>query len=147
MKTFFDRLPAWIHTMRLAGKAGMTVVATAGNGMKEVQNYLGMMLVSLGVKSVGELGAYATLPGQFRDLKQAAADAMAAAEVAYQYITGERTVTSDEYLESVFSIMRNKVQLGGDLLSADYQYWKSRGMLEAKCFGDVLKRLQGRETA
>ncbi len=63
MKTFFDRLPAWIHTMRLAGKAGMTVVTTAGNGMKEVQNYLGMMRVSLGVKSVGELGAYATLPG------------------------------------------------------------------------------------
>ncbi len=128
--------------MRLAGKAGMTVVTTAGNGMREVQNYLGMMLVSLGVKSVGELGAYATLPGQFRDSRQAATDALAAAEIAYPYITGERTVTSDEYLESVFGIMRRKVLAGGSLLNADYQYWKSHGMLEARCFGDVLKRLQ-----
>lgn len=86
MKTFLDRLPAWMHTMRLAGKPGMTVVTTAGNGMEEAQNYLGMMLVSLGVKCVGKLGTYATLPVRFRDPELAAAEAMAAYEVAYPYV-------------------------------------------------------------
>jgi len=57
-----------------------------------------------------------------RNSKQAATDALVAAETAYQYVRGERTVTSDVYLESVFSIMRRKVQAGGALLNADYQY-------------------------
>ncbi|MDI9644751.1 MAG: NAD(P)H-dependent oxidoreductase, partial [Candidatus Verstraetearchaeota archaeon] len=62
MKTFLDRIPAWINTMRLAGMPGMKIATKAGNGMEEVQNYLGMMLVSMG-SSVLEAGRLLTTLG------------------------------------------------------------------------------------
>ncbi|WP_052959103.1 flavodoxin family protein [Methanoculleus sediminis] len=147
MKTFFDRLPAWLHTMRLAGKAGVTVATTAGSGLPEVQNYLGMMMASLGVKTVGTLGSYGSLPGHLYDPDGARNDARALADAIYSYVTGERAVTTDEYLEEVFGIMKQKIEAAGEgVLAGDLDYWTQAGYLECSCFADVLekrKRLPG----
>ncbi len=144
MKTFFDRLPAWLHTMRLAGKAGVTVATTAGNDLPEVQNYLGMMMTSLGVKTVGTLGAHGSLPGHLYDPDGARRDAHALADEVYPYVTGERVVTTDEYLEEVFKIMKQKIAIGGgSVLAGDLEYWTRAGYLDCTCFGDVLAKKLG----
>jgi hypothetical protein len=91
--------------MRLAGKAGVTVATTAGNGLVEVQNYLGMMMTSLGVKTIGTLGSYGSLPGHLYDLDGAQSDARALVDAAYPHVTGERAVTTDEYPGEVFAIV------------------------------------------
>lgn len=144
MKTFFDRLPAWLHTMRLAGKAGVTVATTAGNGLPEVQNFLGMMMTSLGVKTVGTLGTHGSLPGHLYDPDGARRDAHALADAVYPYVTGECAVTTDEYLEEVFGIMKHKIAMGGgSVLAGDLEYWTQHGYLDCTSFGDVLAKKQG----
>lgn len=52
MKTFLDRLVNWYHTLRLAGKSGVTVSTTAGSGLEEVHQYLRLLLSVSGVKTI-----------------------------------------------------------------------------------------------
>jgi multimeric flavodoxin WrbA len=147
MKTFFDRLPAWLHTMRLAGKAGVTVVTTAGNGMQEVQDFLGQMMVSLGIKCVGQLGTYGYLPGMLINREAAKRDALAMADTIYPYVTGEVQVTSDKELEAVFGIMKEKItHPGGNVLAADLEFWRSHGMTDIDTFDALLKKIEIKTT-
>ncbi|GEM_PF-2419350 len=114
MKTFFDRLAVWLHMMRLAGKAGVTVATAAGYGLVEVQNNLGMMMTSLGVKIAGTLGSYGSLPGHLYDLDGAQSDARTLVDAAYPHVMGERAVTTDEYPGEVFAVMRHKKWYGAE---------------------------------
>lgn len=133
----------WLHMMRLAGKAGVTVATTAGNGLVEVQNYLGMMMTSLGVKTIGTLGSYGSLPGHLYDLDGAQGDARALVDAAYPHVTGERAVTTDEYPGEVFTIMKHKIEAAGEsVLAGDLEYRARAGYLECSCFADVLEKKQ-----
>jgi len=141
MKTFLDRLASWYHTFRLAGKPGITVSTTAGAGLEEVHAYLKLVLNAAGVKVISSLNSFGTLPGTLTDPEEALKSAHKAAYEIYPYLTGEKTIETDEGLEYSFQVNKNKVIYGVEVLGADYEYWKKKGMLEMDSFEDLLKKI------
>ncbi len=137
MKIFLDRLTSWYHTFRLAGKPGITVSTTAGAGLEEVHNYLKLVLNAAGVKVISSLDSFGTLIAPEEALKSA----HKVAYEIYPYLTGEKTVETDESLEYSFQVNKNKVIYGAEVLKADYEYWKKNEMLELDSFEDLLKKL------
>ena len=142
MKTFMDRLAAWYHLIRLAGKPGMTIVTTASGGIKEVSDFIEMLLGVLGVKVVAKLDTYAYFPGVYRDREEAVKSAHKAAEVVYPYISGEKIVESDEYMEECFKAMKKKIEFGSKWLQGDVIYWKEHGMLELDSYSQLLEKVR-----
>jgi len=141
MKTFLDRLAAWYHQVRLAGKPGMTVATTAGSGMDQVHNLLGMLLGALGVKTVATLETHGYFPKTLKDTAEARKAAHTAAEKIYPYLTGEKQVESDPEMEECFKMMKQKSVLGREWLPADYAYWEKNGMLGLNSYAELLKKL------
>jgi multimeric flavodoxin WrbA len=143
MKTFLDRLPAWFHTFRLAGKMGVTVVTTGGGGLEEVQQYLGMLMVPLGIRRLGELGAFGDLPGVLYDEEKARNDAEHLAGHVYHYLADETWVTSDETFEAAFSMMKSAFgPPGNPLMKADSRYWEEHGLSACETYEDFLKTIR-----
>lgn len=139
-KTFLDRLAAWYHTIRLAGKPGMTVATSAGGNPDTIHHYLAMLLSVAGVKVLTKIDAIGYFPGMlFEDatlhsrLQQAASD-------IYPYLTGEKRLESDENMDKWFQAMKFKVISGKEYLPADYNYWESRGMLDLDSYAGLLAR-------
>lgn len=142
MKTFLDRLAAWYHQIRLAGKPGLTVSTTAGSGMDQVHNLLGMLLGALGVKIVAKLETHGYFPKTLRDPEEARKAARAAAGIVYPYLTGAKRVESDPEMEESFRMMKQKLVMGKQWLPADYAYWEKNGMLGLNSYADLLKALR-----
>ncbi len=142
MKTFMDRLAAWYHLIRLAGKPGISVVTTASGGLKEVHDFIEMLLGVLGVKVVAKLDTYAYFPGIYRDKDAAMKNAQEAAEVVYPYIIGEKLVETDEYMEECFQAMKHKIEFGSKWLQGDYNFWKEHGMLGLNSYGELLEKIR-----
>lgn len=142
MKIFLDRLAAWYHCLRLAGKSGMAVVTTGSTGAEEVIDYLKLMLCSTGLKVAGSIYAFAALPQHIYDWEGTLEKAGETAREIYPYIAGEKTIESDEQLEKSFLMMKSKTIFGGDTyLSADLQYWREHGMLDLNSFSELLEKI------
>lgn len=140
MKTFLDRLVNWYHTLRLAGKPGITVSTTAGAGLEEVHQYLHLLLSGAGVKTICSLDSYGTLPGTIVDPEDAQKSADKAAYDIYPFLIGEKRIESDEWLEYSFQAMKNKV-MHKETLNGDYKYWKEHEMLEIESFKELLQKI------
>lgn len=141
-KTFLDRLCAWYHILPLSGKTGMTVTTTASAGQKEVHDFLSMLMSSLGIKIVSHLDTLGYLSGMLANKEDALKAAKEAADIAYPYIIGEKTIETDENLENAFQTMKSKVTYAKDFLPADYKYWKEHNMLGLNSFAELLKGLK-----
>ena len=64
------------------------------------------------------------------------------ADTIYPYVTGEVQVTSDNELEAVFGIMKEKItHPGGNVPAADLEFWKSHGMTDIDTFDALLKKI------
>lgn len=141
MKTFLDRLACWYHTLKLAGKPGITVSTTAGAGLEEVHGYLRLVLNAAGVKIISTLDTFGTLPGTFISPEKAFKSANKTAYEIYPFLNGEKTIESDEGLEHSFQVNKNKVTYGAEVLKADYAYWEEHEMLGINSFKELLKKL------
>ena len=142
MKTFLDRLAAWYHQIRLAGKPGLTVATTAGSGMDQVHNLLGMLMGALGVKTVATLETHGYFPKTLRDPDAARQAARAAADQVLPYLTGGKQVESDPEMEECFKMMKQKSVLGREWLSADYDYWEKNGRLGLNSYAELLSKIR-----
>jgi multimeric flavodoxin WrbA len=145
MKTFLDRLCCWYHTIRLAGKPGLTVSTTASGGLKEVHDFLYMLMSALGIKVVGKLDTIGFFPKVLKDPVEAKKKALETAELIYPFITGEKPVETDDMLEECFLAMKNKSTFGAEYLPADYEYWKKSGMLEVNSYGELLEKIRNKK--
>lgn len=145
MKNFLDRLAAWYHTIRLAGKPGVSVSTTAGSGLEQVHELLEMLMSALGVKVVARLETRAFTPGMFADKDAAQAAARAAAEKVYPYLTGEKQVESDPNMEEAFKVMKQKSVQGRQWLPGDYEYWEKAGMLDCDSYAELLNRVRAKK--
>ena len=142
MKTFLDRLAAWYHQIRLAGKPGLTVTTTAGNGMDQVHLLLGMLLNALGVKIVANLETYGYFPKTLKDPDEARKAAHAAAEQIYPYFIGKKQIESDPDIEECFKMMKQKSVMGREWLPADYAYWEKNDMLSLNSYAELLAKVR-----
>ncbi len=143
MKTFLDRLATWYHTIRLAGKIGCTVCTTGGGSILGIQEYLQMLLKTLGVKVVAGLDGIGYTAGMLIDPDGARSRARECAARLHPYLTGGRAIEADDDMERVFQAMKSKVTYGKDYLRAEYDYWKDRGMLELNSCAELLARVGG----
>lgn len=139
MKTFIDRIASWCNLTNLAGKAGMTVVATGGGSLEETQNYLRTMLHISGVKVVANLATNGTFPKTLIDPEKAKKEAWKIAEEVYPYVTGEKQVETDEHLERYFQVSKHMVTASAKWLPAHYKYWRENGILELNSFAEFLE--------
>lgn len=146
MKTFLDRLAAWYHTIRLAGKPGLTVATTAGSGFEQVHQLLGMLMGALGVKVVAKLETYGYFPKTLRDPEAARKAAYAAAEQIHPYLTGAKQIETDPEMEECFQMMKQKSVMGRQWLPADYNYWEKNGMLGINSYAELLAKLRSAPT-
>lgn len=144
MKTFLDRLANWYHTLRLAGKPGVTVSTTAGSGLDEVHQYLHLLFSVSGVKTIYSLDTIGTLPDTIVDPGSAQKSADKAANEVYHFLNGEKRIESDKWLEYSFQKMKDKV-MHKNSLNADYEYWKEHEMLEMNSFKELLANIQNPE--
>jgi multimeric flavodoxin WrbA len=140
MKIFLDRLAAWYHQIRLAGKPGLTVATTAGSGMDQVHQLLGLLLSALGVKVVATLETHGYFPKTLRDPEEARKAAHAAAGQVHPYLTGEKQVESDPNMEECFKMMKQKSVVGREWLPADYAYWEKNDMLNLNSYAELLAK-------
>lgn len=140
MKTFLDRLANWYHTLRLAGKPGVTVSTTAGSGLDEVHQYLQLLLSVSGVKTIYSLDTIGTLPCTIVNPESAQKSADKAVNEVYPFLNGEKRIESDKWLEYSFQKMKDKV-MHKDTLNADYEYWKEHEMLEMGSFKELLEKI------
>lgn len=144
MKTFLDRLSSWYHLLKLAGKMGMTSATTAGMGLKEVNDYLGLMQSAIGLKRVGVLGTYGSFPNTLTDPKEAREEAIKSAENILPYLKGEKQLETDESLEESFQVMKNKVIYGAKWLPYENKYWYEHGMLDLNTFEELLDKIRNK---
>ncbi len=141
-KTFLDRLAAWYHVLKLAGKPGMTVVTTAGYPVEGVHEYLEEMMRALGMRPVARLGAFGYLPGMLAEPEKAKVDASKIAVQIYPYITGQKKVESSKEMDEMFSAMKSKVVYSRQWLKADYEYWEKNDMLGLNSYAELLDKLK-----
>lgn len=142
MKTFLDRLAAWYHQIRLAGKPGLTVSTTAGSGMDQVHRLLGMLLGVVGVKVVATLETHGYFPKMLKDPDEARKAAHVAADQIYPYLAGTKQVESDPEMEECFKMMKQKSVMGREWLPADYAYWEKNGMLGINSYAELLAKIR-----
>jgi multimeric flavodoxin WrbA len=142
MKTFLDRLAAWYHTIRLAGKPGLTAATTAGSGFEQVHQLLGMLMGAMGVKVIAKLETYGYFPKTLRDPAAAQKAAHDVAEQVLPYLTGARQVESDPDMEECFKMMKQKSVMGRQWLPADYAYWEKNGMLDINSYTELLAKVR-----
>ena len=142
-KTFLDRLASWYHTLRLAGKPGMTVATTAHDSPeKGVHDLMEMLMCGLGVQSVCRLETNGYFPGVLADPEKAQEKARRAAKEVHPYLSGEKQVESNEDLEMAFQIVKRKSVEGRQWLPADYEYWEKNGMLGLNSYAELLEKIR-----
>ena len=57
MKKYMDRLSYWTHVMELAGKTGVVISTSGGNGLRFVSDYLKKFMDYMGIVNVGTIEA------------------------------------------------------------------------------------------
>jgi len=140
-KTFLDRLAAWYHTIRLAGKPGMTIATSAGGNPDTVHDYLNMLLSVAGVKVLTRIDAIGYFPGMLMEDDALHSRLDAAVDKIQPYLSGKRRIESDQQMDQWFQTMKMKVIMGKDYLPADYDYWESRGLLHLDSYAGLLARI------
>lgn len=126
MKTFIDRTLAWGHRPPLHGKYGASIVVYAGVGNPDsVADYLNGVLRAWGATPVGELCAYAVVPGELRedDLKRSSE---LGAELARAIKERRKYPEAEDYKHTRRMLLR-LIREKGELFKADRDYWERRG--------------------
>jgi len=145
MKVFLDRLAAWFHSIRLAGKPGMTVSTTLVDGLEIIHKYLRKALFVLGVKLVTKLDTFGGFPATFANPEEAKKSALKAAEEVYPYVMGEKVVESCDDMEEVFNMMKQESIDDREKFPGIYGYWEKQGMIEIDSYAELLERIRKKE--
>lgn len=145
MKTFLDRLYPWYHTLEMAGKAGLAVMASGGpqTGLfdpEEGGKYLSLLQTGLGIKSLGFMTAESGLPGQFWNPEKLKADIEELADRAYPYLSGEKKMESDENLEFVFKTVKQMLDRV-PYFTGEKARMEAKGWLHLETFAQVLEKV------
>ncbi len=118
----------------------VTIATTAGSGMDQVHQLLGMLLGAVGVQAVATLETHGYFPKTLKNPEEARQAAHTAADKIYPYLAGEKQVESDPQMEECFQMMKQKSVMGREWLPADYAYWEKNGMLDINTYADLLKK-------
>jgi len=128
MKTFIDRMLPYGHRPTLGGKYGGSIVVYAGVGNPEnVAGYLNRILKAWGITPVGHAVGFGVIPGEVgeKDVKRAEE---LGSKISEAFEKGYRAEVEEEDLElqkQLLTLIKNY----GNLMKADYEFWKEKGVL------------------
>ncbi|MGY3419294.1 multimeric flavodoxin WrbA [Bacillus mycoides] len=132
MKALVDRLSAWCHLMRLAGKAGIVLASAESNGAIHVLNYLEKIGCYLGINVVEKIGVVKIDPSSEERFEEYI-------DLISQYLGDKQIVKSNEKLEAVFSTMQY-IFANYPEDHVEHLFWKNNGLLECNDFQEVLDK-------
>lgn len=152
LKKTVDRLSYLFHRPELIGKPALTLVTTAGGGIKDTKKYLKMIAVGWGCYFIGSIEVVASQffekrwvssffsPGYVTKMNK---ELEQKAESFYEAMESDYLPVPKLYDIYMFSGLKSKTYTS----KADYTYWKDRGWLEAAYYYKTpmgpLKRLFG----
>ncbi len=144
MKVFLDRISYWMHTMPLAGKIGIILVTSGGNGINYVNNYLYKVMSYLGISVVDSIAfpVYDIKYLQSGDFKSKEINDIAIN--IGDYLFNRKKVQSNDVLEKIFKYMQKEMldiaKIDIDNKGEEYNYWLNNGYLDAKNFQSIIDK-------
>lgn len=147
MKTFLDRMQSWYFRFQLAGKVGVAVMTSGGQitaitAPDDTQKYLATFMRAMGIKVLDTLFSITTPTGvgvDFIDREKTMSDAKNSSKNIYPYLSEDKHVESDPYLEFVFNEIK-KMIINDPPLIKEKEYWEKEGMLSMNAFSEVLEK-------
>jgi len=136
MKIFIDRISYWTHLLRLAGKIGVVVATSSGNGLELTTNYIHKVMIYLGIKVVGEFGVVSCLEDENYETQ-----VDRCSNILIEYINGKK-VESDGALELIFKANVIAVKNQSEYDTSEYRYWKEHGLLNCNNFKEVFDMIE-----
>lgn len=143
MKKFIDRISNWTHLMKLAGKAGIIVSTTLSNGNMFVLDYLYKIMSYLGIKVVGKFSAN-IIDYIHQDIQISQKEISNYAGTLADYIQEKRIVSSDDYLERLFNVMKQNAIQQKAYNGQEYLHWKESGYLDYYSFDELLQHVNSK---
>ncbi len=132
MKIFIDRITYWTHLLRLAGKPGIAIATSSGNGLDITVNYIHKVMSFMGIKVVGKFGV---IPYDMNEICINSVESCS--NIISEYISGKK-LESDNTLELIFKANKKSIELQNDLNSSEYKYWNESGLIKCNSFDEVL---------
>ncbi|MDY6862773.1 MAG: flavodoxin family protein [Thermodesulfobacteriota bacterium] len=131
MKTLIDRLCSIGHYLPFQGKYGASVAVAGGVGEEDVIKYLNTFLHRFGAFVVGDMGAKAIDPGEFRDAAGAFKEASALGQELVNALREKREYPEQaaELIHFKEVLKNNVILTKGALWKAEYAYWEKMGWL------------------
>lgn len=139
MKIFIDRISYWTHLIKLAGKVGVAIATSSGNGLEITTNYIHKVMAYLGIKVVGEFGVVSYVEDEKYE-----AQIDRCSNIIIEYLNGKK-VESDRALDLVFEANKVAVKSQSEYNTSEYRYWKDHGLLNCNNFKEVLEMIENKE--
>lgn len=139
MKVFIDRISYWTHLLKLAGKVGVAVATSTGNGLEITSNYIHKVMAYLGIKVVGE---FCVVPCLEDEKYKTQVDRCS--DIVIEYLNGKK-IESDRALELIFEANKIAVKSQVEYDTSEYRYWKEHGLLNCNNFEEVLDMIENKE--
>lgn len=128
MKTFIDRITYWTHLLRLNGKPSIAIATSTGNGLDIVSSYLSKVLTYCGSNTLSKIELSRTMTSDEGKKK-----VLDCAETIFSALNKDG-YESNDLLEKIFQLTKKNMIQRGDLNDAEYEYWKSTGLIESDSF-------------
>ncbi|MBI6030483.1 flavodoxin family protein [Clostridium perfringens] len=143
MKVFIDRLTYWIHIFKLAGKLGVTISTSHSNGNEFVNKYLNKFMQYCGINIICNFKAVQLINPQINNTFSNL-DLMPISNLICDYLVNKRKISSTDFQEKVFQNLKTQMLSlqENNISSAEVNYWKENGYLDADSYNTILSKLQ-----
>lgn len=126
-KTFADRIFVWLHTLRLIGKPSMSVVTTAGSGLKPARKFLKLIQYLFGTIPVGSLEAVEYFERDYTSMDFCRRKYSKLAQKVAKTLSGEIRLKPTFMNKFYFWAMKTKSKYGAEWLPYENKHWTETG--------------------
>lgn len=126
-KAFADRIFVWLHILRLIGKPSLSVVTTAGSGLRPTQKFLDLILYLLGTIPLGRLAGVEYKDRDYTTMEYCRRKYAPLALKTANILNGNTSLKPRLANSFYFWCMKSKARYGADQLTFENSYWKEKG--------------------
>jgi multimeric flavodoxin WrbA len=127
MKALFDRCCGLLHVQGLEGKYGAAIVSSGGDESREVEQYIGRFIRSLGAFTTGSIGASVRELHDPERWAEIQGRAQSVGRGLLEAIREEKTYPDqEEEMEEFRERMRQVVEAHGEDWEYELRYWQNR---------------------
>lgn len=138
-KAFADRIFVWLHILRLMGKPSLSIVTTAGSGLRPTQRFLDLILYLLGTIPLGRLAGVEYKDREYYSMEYCRRKYASLALKTASILNGCAKLKPRLANSFYFWCMKSKARYGSDQLNYENSYWKEKGWFNAS-YGKVFRK-------